>query len=735
MSAVTGLDNVSGGYEYDAVGNLVSGGGRNVTYSSFRKPILLSDANSEVELVYGPHRSRIYQKSTSNDGQTETWYYFRGQYEEVQQGGRITQKHYITQNSETIAVYEDEVAVSDPGTILSSEIQYFHKDHLGSVHAVTDESGNLLSISNHDAFGQQRILVSGGADGSGSLGSSNGSDPVYSSISSFTGHEQLSVNLIHMNGRVYDPSLGRFLSADPLIPNRYDGQSLNRYSYVRNNPLGYVDRNGFSGEHVLQVLEYFKYREFQFFTRSRISFPDFRQANIFIHEDVPNRRIRLGAKGRGEGGGHVLEFSSIEHAAVQASYRHQGYEIYARNGISADDLNRVLATNEETGIEYTPFTITEEAYSYYHQYQQYLDAKKKARRFRVATIVIRVAVAYVTFGLSETSGISNWFTLALIQATVQGATTYVITGDNNAAWRAFGTTFAFAAAGHYVNQNFNTSYNAAGEPIGELTGTGVLVKIGLHGTIGGLSTELSGGDFLSGFLSSGLTAYLSGVGALAELIPGSDPTDILARALIAGFTGGVISEITGGDFESGFANGAIAHLVNQEATNALRNGAGPPKEATTASEKSLGDQATGHHYSLTTRICHTSITGCGMSLVPVIEVHGVPFTNDHHTGPMTLLGGNEIIHTHNFDVYPNTSTNTATDHIFPGTVTHTFYIDNEAWLTVHTVGVGPPTTWYRDLFNEMVGLIGFQFVHDQMVVSAYLELNMPDEMQFAFPVN
>ena len=118
----------------------------------------------------------------------------------------------------------------------------------------------------------------------------------------------------------------------------------------------------------------------------------------------------------------------------------------------------------------------------------------------------------------------------------------------------------------------------------------MLVKIGLHGTIGGLSTELSGGDFLSGFLSSGLTAYLSGVGALAELIPGSDPTDILARALIAGFTGGVISEITGGDFESGFANGAIAHLVNSENSDAqaARNARLAQQELLETSQRSQG---------------------------------------------------------------------------------------------------------------------------------------------------
>jgi hypothetical protein len=48
-----------------------------------------------------------------------------------------------------------------------------------------------------------------------------------------------------MNGRVYDPVLGRFMSADPYVDSVADSQSLNRYSYVSNNPLGYTDPSGY----------------------------------------------------------------------------------------------------------------------------------------------------------------------------------------------------------------------------------------------------------------------------------------------------------------------------------------------------------------------------------------------------------------------------------------------------------------------------------------------------------
>ena len=48
-----------------------------------------------------------------------------------------------------------------------------------------------------------------------------------------------------MNGRVYDPQIGRFLSADPYIQSPYNTQSYNRYSYVMNNPLKYTDPSGY----------------------------------------------------------------------------------------------------------------------------------------------------------------------------------------------------------------------------------------------------------------------------------------------------------------------------------------------------------------------------------------------------------------------------------------------------------------------------------------------------------
>ncbi|GAB6013233.1 RHS repeat-associated core domain-containing protein [Viscerimonas tarda] len=61
----------------------------------------------------------------------------------------------------------------------------------------------------------------------------------------YTGHEHLpEFNLINMNGRVYDPVLGRFLSPDPYVQMPDFSQNFNRYTYCLNNPFKYVDPSG-----------------------------------------------------------------------------------------------------------------------------------------------------------------------------------------------------------------------------------------------------------------------------------------------------------------------------------------------------------------------------------------------------------------------------------------------------------------------------------------------------------
>jgi len=115
--------------------------------------------------------------------------------------------------------------------------RYFHKDHLGSISVITDESGAVLERLSYDAWGKRRH-TDGSDDPSGSITSQTSRG--------FTGHEELdSVGLVHMNGRVYDPLLARFGTADPMTESPFSTQGWNRYSYVGNSPLNFTDPSGY----------------------------------------------------------------------------------------------------------------------------------------------------------------------------------------------------------------------------------------------------------------------------------------------------------------------------------------------------------------------------------------------------------------------------------------------------------------------------------------------------------
>lgn len=64
----------------------------------------------------------------------------------------------------------------------------------------------------------------------------------------FTGQRLDSTGLYYYGARYYDPTIGRFISADTFVPDFVNPQSLNRYSYCLNNPLKYIDPTGLYGE-------------------------------------------------------------------------------------------------------------------------------------------------------------------------------------------------------------------------------------------------------------------------------------------------------------------------------------------------------------------------------------------------------------------------------------------------------------------------------------------------------
>jgi RHS repeat-associated protein len=111
-----------------------------------------------------------------------------------------------------------------------------HRDYQGSIVAITNQAGAVVEKRLYDAWGEV-VRVQ---DGQGTV--LNGFKVL---DRGYTGHEHLhSVGLIHMNGRLYDPKLHRFLQPDNYIQDPYNTQNYNRYAYVLNNPLKYTDPSG-----------------------------------------------------------------------------------------------------------------------------------------------------------------------------------------------------------------------------------------------------------------------------------------------------------------------------------------------------------------------------------------------------------------------------------------------------------------------------------------------------------
>jgi len=230
VASITDLGGSVSNFSYDANGNLLSGMGRTVTYTSFNKPASVRNASGQTSyFTYDANDNRI-RKATP----TTTTLYVGKLYEKtIRNGTTIEHKHYVYAGKMLVAMHTEQ---SGGGTVSAPRTQYVHSDHLGSVNVITDESGNVVERLSYDAHGKRR--------------NANGTDmasPTSSQVTTrgFTGHEHDDeIGLINMNARLYDPVIGRFLTPDTFVQFPDHSQGLNRYSYVNNNPLSYSDPSG-----------------------------------------------------------------------------------------------------------------------------------------------------------------------------------------------------------------------------------------------------------------------------------------------------------------------------------------------------------------------------------------------------------------------------------------------------------------------------------------------------------
>ena len=217
--AVRGLSN-GWSFDYDSNGNMTTrsdGSGAYLQEFDVENRLVAITNTltfSVTRFVYDGSGARVM---TINPDSSST--VFVGEHYEVE--GSTTRSYYYL-GGQRIAMRVDDGQ--------SSDVYWFHSDHLGSTSTLSDINGNevVTSTVRFYPYGEYRVTPTSDLTDKG-----------------FTGHAQNDeVALIYMRARYYVPGIGRFASADSIVPDPLSPQSANRYSYTLGNPLKFTDPTG-----------------------------------------------------------------------------------------------------------------------------------------------------------------------------------------------------------------------------------------------------------------------------------------------------------------------------------------------------------------------------------------------------------------------------------------------------------------------------------------------------------
>ncbi|MFH0971271.1 MAG: toxin TcdB middle/N-terminal domain-containing protein [Candidatus Micrarchaeota archaeon] len=199
---------------YDENGNMVSAPDYTYEYNGFNQLTKIKNASNNAiisEYLYDESGNRLMK---TDHLKNETVFYISENFLQVQNATETFNTTYYFANGQMLAR-------KDP----DGSKFYYHPDHLGSTTLVTNETAGIAEETNYEPYGL----------------------PLYDANSRFlyTGKELDSESgLYYYGARYYDPEIARFIQSDTLLPDPYNPQMLNRYSYVVNNPYKYKDDSG-----------------------------------------------------------------------------------------------------------------------------------------------------------------------------------------------------------------------------------------------------------------------------------------------------------------------------------------------------------------------------------------------------------------------------------------------------------------------------------------------------------
>ncbi len=207
-----------------------------VVYNAFKSPVSIKEKGLEnVYFTYNANNQRSFMYY-GNEGLDKTQSTFIRHYSA---DGAMEATYDVVANKIDFLTFIDGDAygatVISKGTT-SQEYFYLHRDYLGSILAISDQLGEIVEKRHFDAWGNLVFVKDK---------QNTDLEKLTFLDRGYTGHEHVQgVALIHMNARLYDPVIRRFLAPDNFVQDPTNTQNFNRYSYVLNNPLCYVDENG-----------------------------------------------------------------------------------------------------------------------------------------------------------------------------------------------------------------------------------------------------------------------------------------------------------------------------------------------------------------------------------------------------------------------------------------------------------------------------------------------------------
>tara|TARA_R110002033_G_scaffold81172_2_gene132031 strand:+ start:425 stop:7096 length:6672 start_codon:yes stop_codon:yes gene_type:complete len=219
-------------FTYDNNGNRLTGDGVTLSYNDQNKPLTVDRNNVKSIFSYDANGNRYKQVKQQSGSVVSTTYYV-GSFEREVTLSSTVDKTYIGDHTIKMKAHVGSLGNQSP-------FQHVLRDHLGSVDTLMDaKTGAVLQHRGYDVFGRPRDIASGNTllSGTNWQGVTKG----------YTNHEHLiDQELIHMNGRIYDFNIGRFLSVDPFLQFPENSQSANPYSYILNNPMSGTDPTGYA---------------------------------------------------------------------------------------------------------------------------------------------------------------------------------------------------------------------------------------------------------------------------------------------------------------------------------------------------------------------------------------------------------------------------------------------------------------------------------------------------------